>query len=183
VEKVLREEFYEGRGLWKLAAEPFAEGSFLGLLLVVVGLIFVREELAAEWRRLWTALTELDSTSDYHWDSPANRRSNKGRIRLRWNIRERVEGLWFGRVQHALRSTGHTDAKRDSELIPGRIGADQPSISAPISADSAPKQRLEPPPIDHSKWPANQRFIFPGKTAVRTSNEKPKPWDESQWID
>jgi hypothetical protein len=37
--------------------------------------------------------------------------------------------------------------------------------------------------VGHSKTPAEPRRIFPGQTGVYDSDQKPKAWDESQWID
>lgn len=190
VEDLLREDFYQGHGLWELAAEPLAEGLSLLLLLVVVGLLYLRKELAAEWSGLWSALMDPDSTSDYQWDSPADRLGIRSLIGWRSNIRKLVEELRFRRVQPALQTSRLIDAKRDSDLIRGDIGEGRFSLPASMSRDSVPEQpdsipqfRLEPPAIKLSKNPTKRRLIFPGRAGVRTSNQKPKPWDESHWIE
>lgn len=183
LEDLLREHFYAGQGFWHMTMEPLLDGCVYLLAWIAIAIVFVRRGLAAEWRRLWTALIEPDWSSDYHWDSPANRRGIKSRIGLHWNLREWVEKLSIRPVQAALQTSRATDAKQDSEVMRADIRRDQPSLPAPTPPDSAPQLRLEAPPINHPKRPAKPRFIFPGRAGIRPANGKPKPWDESQWID
>jgi hypothetical protein len=183
LEDLLREHFYAGQGCWHMTMEPLLDGCVYLLAWVVIAIVFVRQGLVAEWRNLWNVLMESDSTSDYHWDTPANRREIESRIGLRWNLREWVEKLRFRPVQTALQTSRPTDVNRDSELIRADIRRDQPWPPAPMPPDSAPQLRLEAPTINHRKRPAKPRFIFPGREGVRSANRKPKPWDESQWID
>ncbi len=175
LEDLLREHFYAGQGFWHMTMEPMLDGSAYLLVWIVIAIVFVRQGLVAEWRNLWNALMESESTSDYFWDTPSNRRGIVARIGLRWNLREWVERLSIRPVQTALRTSRATDAKRDSEVIRGDIGRDQPLSPAPMPPDSAPQLRLEAPPIDHPKRPAKPRFIFPGREGIRSANRKPKP--------
>lgn len=183
IENFLRQDFYAGRGFWHVTMEPVLDGCAYLLAWIVIVIVFVRQGLAAEWKELWTVLTKTDSTSDYYWDSPGNWRGITGRIGLRWNIREWIENLSFRPVRTVLQSSRPIDAKPDSEAIGGDIGRDQPLSPAPMPPDSAPQLRLEAPPIKHPKRLAKPRFIFPGRAGIRPANRKPKPWDESRWID
>ncbi len=183
LEDLLREHFYAGQRFWHMTMEPLLDGCVYLLAWIAIAIVFVRRGLAAEWRRLWTALTEPDWTSDYHWDSPANRRGIMSRIELRRNLRQRVETLLIRPVQDALQTSRATDAKRDSEVIRADIRRDQLSLPASMPPESAPQLTLEAPPINHPKRPMKPGFIFPGSAGIRSANRKPKLWDESQWID
>ena len=183
LEDLLREHFYAGQGFWHMTMEPLLDGCVYLLAWIAIAIVLVRQGLTAEWRRLWTALTEPDWTSDYHWDSPANRRGIMARIGLRWNLREGAKALLIRPVHAALQTSRATDVKRDSKVIGEDIRRDQPSLPVPMPLDSAPQLRLEAPPINHPKRPVKPRFIFPGRASIQSANRKPKPWDESQWID
>lgn len=183
LEDLLRERFYAGQGFWHMTMEPILDGSAYLLVWIVIAIVFVRRGLVGEWRNLWNALMESESTSDSFWDTPSNRSGIVARIGLPWNLRECVKGLLIRPVQTALRTSRATDAKRDSEMIRADIRRGQPSLPGPMPLESAPQLRLEAPPIDHRKRPPKPRFIFPGRAGIRTANRKPKAWDESQWID
>jgi hypothetical protein len=183
LEDLLRERFYAGQGFWYMTLEPILDGCAYLLVWIVIAIIFVRRGLAAEWKELWTVIVETDSTSDYNWDTPGNRRGIVARLGFHWNLREWVENLFIKPVRTLRQSSRLVDAKRDSEAICGDIGRDQPLSSAPMPPDSAPQLKLEAPPINHPKRPAQPRFIFPGREGIRSANRQPKPWDESQWID
>jgi hypothetical protein len=183
LEDLLREHFYAGQGFWHMTMEPLLDGCVYLLAWLAIAIVFLRQGLVAEWRNLWNALMESESTSDSFWDTPSNRGGIAGRIGLRWNLREWVEKLSIRPVQAALQTSRATDGKRDSEVMRADIRRDQPSLPAPTPPDSAPQLRLEAPSIDHQKRLAKPRFIFPGRAGVRSANRKPKPWDESQWID
>jgi hypothetical protein len=183
LEDLLRERFYAGQGFWHMTMEPLLDGCVYLLAWVAIAIVFLRPGLVAEWRNIWSALMESESTSDPFWDTPSNRGGIVARIGLRWNLRECVKGLLIRPVQTALQTSRSTDAKRDSEMIREDICRDQPSLPVPMPLNSAPQLRLEAPPIDHRKRPPKPRFIFPGRAGIRSANRKPKAWDESQWID
>jgi hypothetical protein len=183
LEDLLRERFYAGQGFWHMTVEPILDGCAYLLVWIVIAIVFVRRGLAVEWKELWTVLAETDSTSDYNWDTPGNRRGIVARLGLRWNLRDWVENLFFRPVRTVHQSSRPIDAKRDSEAIRGDLGRDQPLTPAPMPPESAPQLRLETPPINHPKRPAQPRFIFPGRAGIRSASRQPKPWDESQWID
>jgi len=183
LEDLLRERFYAGQGFWHMTMEPILDGCAYLLVWIVIAIVFVRRGLTAEWKELWTVLAETDSISDYNWDTPANRRGIVARLGLRWNFREWVNAPLIRPVLTAFQTSRATEAKRDSEVIREDIRRDQPSLPVPLPLDSAPQLRLEAPPINHPKRPAKPRFIFPGRAGIQSANRKPKPWDESQWID
>jgi len=183
LEDLLRERFYAGQGFWHMTMEPLLDGCIYLLAWVAIAIVFLRQGLVAEWRNLWNALMESESTSDSFWDTPSHRGGITGRIGLRRILRESVEKLSIRPAQTALQTSRATDAKRDSEVMCAASRRDQPSLPAPTLPDSAPQLRLEAPPINHPKRPAKPRFIFPGRESIRSAKRKPKPWDESQWID
>lgn len=63
VEGFSREDFYERRGFWQLAAEPLLRRFLSGL--------FIRKELITEWKDLAIEITESESSVNYHIDSRA----------------------------------------------------------------------------------------------------------------
>lgn len=183
LEDLLREHFYAGQGFWHITMEPLLEGCVYLLAWIAIAVVFVRQGLAVEWRQLWTALTEPDWTSDYHWDSPARRYSMKSRIGALWSRWNWIGEALLGPIQRAHQTNRPTVVKRDSESIWDRIAADQLSASPGMPPDTAPVLLLEPPRISPPKEEAKPRWIFPGREGVQSANRKPKPWDESQWID
>jgi hypothetical protein len=59
VERFLREDFYEHKNLRDLLTEPLV-GGCTTLLLLIFPIVVMREELVAEWRRLYRAATRPD---------------------------------------------------------------------------------------------------------------------------
>jgi hypothetical protein len=181
LEEFLREDFYGHRGFWQLGEKPLLDGCVF--LLVPVFLVFVmKEELALEWSRLRRVVAEAASRSDHVLDSSANRHRITERIRLRM-----ARWKWFGsleprRASPALDTISNADANRAPTA--GTVGGDQPPLSALVpQANSGAKPTVKTLAANPRKMPAKRRSIFPGTAGVRGSNRKPKPWDESQWID
>jgi hypothetical protein len=188
VEDFLRDDFYLGRGFRQLAAEPLLY-SCPFLLVSMVSALFIRKELIAEWRDLWTAMADSQSPLDYRFDSPAHEAGIMTGIGLR---REPLK--WIGRLRSRLvdptLQAGRNIAGPRDRLDPSGSGPElasarvQPTASQPLQrADSGPQGKLMKPAGSGSKRPAERRRIFPGKADVRNSNQTPKAWDESRWID
>jgi hypothetical protein len=181
LEEFLREDFYGHRGFWRLVAEPLLDGCVL--LLVPVFLVFVmKEELVLEWSRLRRVVAEEASESDHAWDSSANQRRITECIRLRMVRWKWLQNLRPRRASPAL----DTSCNADANWVPtaGIFGGDQALLSALIPhANSGAKPIGKTVSAHPMKKPIKRQSIFPGRAGVRASNRKPKPWDESQWID
>lgn len=182
IEDLLQDDFYAGQSFWLMTMEPLLGGCAYLLAWIVIAIVFVRQGLAAEWKELWTVLTEIDTTSNYHSDTPAKRYDMKRRIGSLWSRWNRLGESLLGPIQRAHQASRPTVVKRDLESIWDRIAADQLSVPPGMPPDTAPVLQLERPPISPPKKEAKQRFIFPGREGIRSANRKPKPWDESQWI-
>ncbi len=82
VEKLLREDFYDGESFRRLVNEPLLY--CVAAWLIVAYLAFVmRGDIGYEWRQLRRAVTEPQWSMDYGRDWPENRDGIVARIRLR----------------------------------------------------------------------------------------------------
>jgi hypothetical protein len=187
VEDFLRNDFYQGRRFWQVAAEPVFY-SCTSLLVSVFSALFIRKELAAEWRALWAAVSESESRLDYGWNWPANRIGIRGRIGLRWE-----PSIWVGKQRlRAANPAPQTNRYIDAQTarMNSSGGRRTPTFDPVLPTDSERIQQLDPrrqetveSSANRSKTPVEPRRIFPGKANTRAPHDRPKPWDESQWID
>ena len=82
LEKLLREDFYDGESFRQLVNEPLLYG--VAAWLIVAYLAFVmRGDIGYEWRQLRRAVTEPQWSSNYGRDWTENRDGIVARIRLR----------------------------------------------------------------------------------------------------
>ncbi|WP_348261049.1 hypothetical protein P8935_14695 [Telmatobacter sp. DSM 110680] len=190
VEDFLREDFYRGRGFWEVAAEPLLDGCVFLLASLAAAFLFMREELTAEWKGLCEVRSKTEFASDHRWSSSANRPAINSRIGLRWN-----PWKWIGRLRP--RSSNPTqDSNRNVEAnrrpMSSRIGIEQSSLRTLLpqddadmlqEMDSSPHRTPRTSSMSPPKKVPKRRTIFPGRGGLRASDQKPKPWDESQWID
>jgi hypothetical protein len=189
LEELLRDDFYDHRGFWQLVAEPLLDGCVL--LLVPVFLVhMMREEFALEWSRLRDAVTGPAPVSDCPWDSPADRPGFESWIGWRFDIGKWLGNLWPTRADPALDRSRKAGANEGP--IVDDFGSDQSSLpdrvphrvsGAQGAGRTTSETPYEKPSGNPRKRPAKRRSIFPGRAGARSSNRKPKPWDESQWID
>jgi hypothetical protein len=96
LEKLLREDFYDGESFRRIVNEPLLYG--VAAWLIVAYLAFVmRENIGYEWRQLRRAVTKPQWSSNYGRDWPENRDGIVARIRLRivhWIIEQKTELEW-----------------------------------------------------------------------------------------
>jgi hypothetical protein len=187
VEDFLRNEFYQSRRFWQVMAEPvFYSCTFL--LASALSAFFTRKELVVEWRALWAAVSESDSRLDYSWNLPANWIGIRGRIGLRWKLSKWVGMPRLKAVLPAAQMNRNIAAQTARMSSSGSNG--KPTFDPAFLADS---ERIQAPDRilqetgetsgNRSNRPAEPRRIFPGKTSARAEHDRPKPWDESHWID
>jgi hypothetical protein len=96
LEKLLREDFYDGESFRRLVNEPLLYG--VAAWLIVAYLAFVmREDIGYEWRQLRRAVMEPKWSSNYGRDWPENRDGIVARLRLRigdWVSDQKTELDW-----------------------------------------------------------------------------------------
>ena len=184
VEYFLRDDFYQNRGFWQLAAEPLLY-SCTFLLASITLAFFIRKELTAEWRDLWTTTAELESPLDYGTDSPADRLGIIGRTGLPWGALKRNGKLASKLSNPSLRSGHDISANPPSTSAPEPASVRFPTAASNRhqQADFGPQGRLLELFREGSTWPVEGRRVFPGKGDIRSLDQQPKAWDESQWID
>ena len=100
LEKLLREDFYDGKTFRQLMNEPLVYG--VATWVVVAYLAFMmRDEIGEEWRQLRREVSEPKWSSEYGDDWPDNRNGIGARIRSRfvhW-IDERKDPAHMGELQ------------------------------------------------------------------------------------
>jgi hypothetical protein len=158
----LQEDFYGNRTFREVIVEPLFTICVIPFLVLYV-VVIMRQELTAEWRRLYEEVYGDEFAPD--WSA------------LWWKFREQIqEGekrlfAWakgsLSRPQlkpgeQPLAATNHRPSPAERDM-PSR---DEKSV-APVAFPAKPRRHM----------------IFPGATAIRNGDALPKPWDKSQWID
>jgi hypothetical protein len=177
LEKLLREDFYDGESFRRLVNEPLLYA--VAAWLIVAYLAFmIRGDIGYELRQLRRAVVELQWSSNYGRDWPDNRGGIVARIRSRiatW-IREYKTQLARPAISHrfGLRKLPTSEAHR---------GSDRPA-STEVRSDVSTTQQLATSPPSHStEAPSQRRTIFPGTSSSDAARSPSEPWDESKWID
>jgi hypothetical protein len=181
LEKLLREDFYDGESFRRLVNEPLLFG--VAAWLIVAYLAFVmREDIGYEWRQLRRAVTEPQWSSNYGRDWTENRDGIAARIRLRiahWISEQKTELEWpsVGPAisrRFGLKKLPNSEALRRS---------DRPASTQVRGEVSTARQLATAPPSHSPKPPSQPRTIFPGSSASDAAHLQSEPWDESKWID
>lgn len=187
VEELLRDGFYQSRGFWELAAEPLLY-SCVFLLVSIISALFNREELTAEWRSLWAALSDSEMRPNYDCHSPAHRSGIVSGFRLLWELSKLAGKLRLRHVNPAAQPSRSIHACRNR--IDSSSSESEPQSASVACADSecfqqadSGLERTVKSSGNGSRRDAGRRRIFPEKAEIRTPHEKPEPWNESQWID
>ena len=181
LEKLLREDFYDGASFRRLVNEPLLYA--VAAWLIVAYLAFVmRGDIGYEWRQLRRAVTEPQWSTNYGQVWPENRDGIVTRIRLRighWISEQKTELEWpsFGPVisrRFGLKKLPNPETLR---------GSDRPA-STQVRGEVSTARQLATPPSSHSSKPPSQlHTIFPGSSPSGAAHSQAEPWDESKWID
>jgi hypothetical protein len=202
--EILREDFYDGAGIGRVMLLPILTGCVLLIMLIWVSFTS-RQELAAEWSRVWREIMGPHPARKV-WRLLAESRGKAWLIQLLTDLRREIDSAWMRRPIDT-RSVGLTEANRPDiaaviggEQLPSRpaedtrsagisranpslitsgIASEQLSFPSVQQADSVP----DPPAIRRANKSPKRRLIFPGRAGIRGSAQPPKPWDESDWID
>jgi len=181
LEKLLREDFYDGESFRQLVNEPLLYG-VAGWIIVAYLAFMMRLDIGYEWRQLRQAVTEPQWSSNYGGDWPENRNGIVARIRSRvapWISGRKIQLGWtsFGPAiigRFGLKKLPNPETLR---------GSDRPESTEVRSKVSTARQLATPPP-SHSPKPLSQRrTIFPGSSPSDAAHSQSEPWDESKWID
>jgi hypothetical protein len=181
LEKLLRDDFYDGESFRRLINEPLLYG--VAAWVIVAYLAFMmRDDIAEEWRLLRQAVTEPEWSSNYGRDWPDNRDGIVARIWSR--IAHWISGQ---KIQLGWTNFGHTISRRfgpkklqNQEILRGN---GRPASTEVHGEVSIARQLATPLPSHSPKPPSQRRTIFPGSSPSDTAHSQSEPWDESKWID
>ena len=181
LEKLLREDFYDGEGFRRLVNEPLLYGVAAWLFVAYLGFV-MREDIGYEWRQLRREVTEPQWSSNYGGDWPENRDGIVARIWLRiahWIGGQKIQLGWTKFGPAISRRFGLKELPNPETLR----GSDRP-VSTQVRGEVPTARQLATPPPWHSpKPPSQRRTIFPGSSPSDATHLQSEPWDESKWID
>jgi hypothetical protein len=181
LEKLLREDFYDGKTFRQLMNEPLVYG--VATWVVVAYLAFVmRDDIGKEWRQLRREVSEPKWSWEYghHW--PDNRDGIVARIWSQithWINERKIQLIWANfRAAISRRSS----LKKSSNAQSLR-GSSRP-VSKEVQDKVSTARGLATPLASNSAKPLSQRrTIFPGLSASDAAQSPSEPWDESKWIE
>jgi hypothetical protein len=177
LEKLLREDFYDGESLRRFVNEPLLYAVAAWLLVAYLAFM-MRGDIGYEWRQLRRAVTEPQWSSNYGRDWPDNRGGIVAQIRSRiapW-IREYKTQLEWSAISHrfGLKKLPNAEVLR---------GSDRPASTQVRGEVSTAQQLATPPPSPSPKPLSQRRTIFPGSSSSDAAHSPSEPWDETKWID
>jgi hypothetical protein len=181
LEKLLREDFYDGESFRQLVHEPLLYG--LTAWVIVAYLAFMmRLDIGYEWRQLRRAVREPQSSLHYGWYWTENRDGMVTRIWSRmahWMSGQKIRLEWtkFG---PAISRRFSLKKLQDDESL---RGSDRPALTEIRGEVSTARQLATAPPSHSPKPPCQPRTIFPGSSASDAAHSQSEPWDESKWVD
>jgi hypothetical protein len=181
VEKLLREDFYDGESFRQLLHEPLLYG--LAAWVIVAYLAFMmRLDIGYEWEQLRQAVTEPQWSSNYGGVRPEDRDGIAARIRSRvasWISRRKIQLGWTNFAPAIIGRFGLKKLPNTETLR----GSDRQASTQVRGEVSSARQLATPPPSHSPKPPSQRRTIFPGSSPSAAARSQSKPWDESEWID
>jgi len=181
LEKLLREDFYDGKTFRQLMNEPFVYG--VATWVVVAYLAFVmRDDIWEEWRQLRREISEPKWSSDYGDDWSDNRDGIVARIRSRfahWIDERKIQLIWANFSAAISRRSSLNKSSNPESLR----GSSRP-VSKEVQDKISTARGLATPLALNSAKPLSQRrTIFPGLSPSDAAQSPSEPWDESKWIE
>jgi hypothetical protein len=181
LEKLLREDFYDGKTFRQLMNEPLVYG--VATWVVVAYLAFMmRDDIGEEWRQLRRKVSVPKWPSEYGDDWPDNRDGIVARIRSRFThwIDERKIQLIWANFSAAISRRSSLYKSSNSESFRGRSRPVLKEVQDEVST----ARGLPTPLASKSAKPLSQRrTIFPGLSASDAVRSPSEPWDQSKWIE
>jgi hypothetical protein len=181
LEKLLREDFYDGKTFRQLMNESFVYG--VATWVVVAYLAFMmKDDIGEEWRQLRREVSEPKWSSKYEDDWPENRAVISARVRSRiahWIDERRIQSIWaiFSAVisrRSSLNKCSNAESLR---------GSSRPVMKEVQDGIVTTRGLATPLASDAAKPPSHRRPIFPGLSASDAAQSPSEPWDESKWIE
>ena len=181
LEKLLREDFYDGESFRRLVNEPLLYG--VAAWLIVAYLAFMmREDIGYEWRQLRREVTEPQWSSNYEGDWPENRDGIGARIQSRfahWIDERKIQLIWANFSAAISRRSSPIKSSNPE----GLRGSSRPVLKE-VQDEVSTARGLATPLASNSAKPLSQRrSIFPGSSASDAAQSPSEPWDESKWIE
>jgi hypothetical protein len=181
LEKLLREDFYDGKTFRQLMNEPLVYG--VATWVVVAYLAFMmRGDIGEEWRQLRREVSEPKWSSQYGDDWPDNRDWIGARIQsrfARWIDERKIQIIWANfSAAISRRSSPIKSSNFESLRVSSR------PVLKEVQDEVSTARGLATPLASNSAKPLSQRrTIFPGLSASDTAQSPSEPWDESKWIE
>ena len=181
LEKLLREDFYDGKTFRQLMNEPLVYG--VATWVVVAYLAFMmRDEFGEEWRQLRREVSEPKWSSDYGDDWHDNRYGIVAQIRSQiahWIDKRKIQLIWANFSAAISRRCSLNKSSNAQSLR----GSSRP-VSKEVQDEVSTARGLATPLASNSAKPLSQRTnIFPGSSASDAAQSPSEPWDESKWIE
>jgi hypothetical protein len=181
LEKLLREDFYDGKTFRQLMNEPLVFG--VAAWVVVAYLAFMmRDDIGEEWRQLRREVSEPQWSPDYGDDWPDNRDGIGARIQsrfARWIDERKIQLIWanfsaaISRRSSPIKSSNFESLRVISRPVLKEVQDEVSTargLATPLASNSA-------------KSLSQRRTIFPGLSASDEAQSPSEPWDESKWIE
>ena len=181
LEKLLREDFYDGKTFRQLMNEPLVYG--VATWVVVAYLAFMmKDEIGEEWRQLRREVSEPKWSSDYEDDWPDNRGGIGARIRSQFThwIDERKIQLTWANFRAAISRQSSLNTSSNLESLRGSFRPVSKEVQDEVSTAQQPATPLT---LNSAKPLSRRRAIFPGLSASDAVRSPSEPWDESKWIE
>ncbi len=181
LEKLLREDFYDGKTFRQLMNEPLVYG--VATWVVVAYLAFVmKDEIGEEWRQLRREVSEPKWSSEYRDDWPDNRDGIVARIQsrfARWIDERKIHLIWANFSAAISRRSSPIKSSNFESL---RVSS-RPVLKEVQDEVSTARGLATPLTSNPAKPPSQRRTIFPGLSASDAAQSPSEPWDESKWIE
>lgn len=159
LQEFFERDFYDGRTAKQIMAQPLSVTSLIPVLFLV-GVLYLRRNIAEEWRELYTGPFGDEPIVDVY--------ALRQRL-ITWFLRWRTTPISSSKPEPSagtLRETATANVASTSDSERPRASSSDLRMTRAASAT-------------HSAKPL-RRSIFPGASSNSTANE---PWDESQWIE
>ena len=158
----LQEDFYGNGNFREVIVEPLFTICVIPFLVLYV-VVIMRQELAAEWRRLYDEVYGDAFTSAWRalWRQ-FKEQIREWKYRLLADAKAKLPNRQSDPEEQAFVAT---NKKLHHAGVDAPLRGEKPVVRAASLAKPKP------------------HLIFPGAAAVRDGDVPPKPWDESQWID
>jgi hypothetical protein len=181
LEKLLREDFYDGKTFRQLMYEPLVYG--VATWVVVAYLAFMmRDDIGEEWRQLRREVSEPKWSSEYGDDWPDNRDGIGAQIRSRfahWIDERKIQLIWANFSAAISRRSSPIKSSNSESLR----GSSRPVLKEIQDEVSTARQPATPLASNPAKPLSQRRAIFPGLSASDAVRSPSEPWDESKWIE